>query len=72
MEDDMPSSAIADIKYNFERLRLTVTFVTGRICEYVDVPPEVASSFQSAYSKGTFFNFFIRDRYDFKELTPTH
>jgi hypothetical protein len=46
--------------------------VTGRIYEYVDVPPEVASSFQSAYSKGTFFNFFIRDRYDFKELTPTH
>jgi hypothetical protein len=67
----MPSSAIADIKYDLDRLRLRVTFVSGRIYEYVDVPPEVASSFQSAYSRGTFFNVFIRDRYDFKELTPT-
>jgi hypothetical protein len=72
MEDNMPSSAIADIRYDLDRLRLNVTFVTGRIYEYVDVPPEVASSFQSAYSKGTFFNFFIRDRYDFKELARAH
>ena len=34
----MPSSAIAHIEYNRERERLTVTFVTGRIYEYVDVP----------------------------------
>jgi len=46
-----------------------VTFATGRIYEYVDVPAEVAASFQSAFSKGTFFNGYIRDRYDFRELT---
>jgi lysyl-tRNA synthetase class 2 len=72
MECDMPSSVIADIEYNAGRQRLRVTFVTGRIYEYVDVPEDVASSFQSAFSKGTFFNVFVRDRYDFKELTPTH
>ncbi|MGH6665052.1 MAG: KTSC domain-containing protein [Pseudolabrys sp.] len=66
----MPSSAIADIRYDSGRERLIVTFVSGRIYEYVDVPADVASSFQSAFSKGTFFNVFIRDRYDFKELTP--
>ena len=65
----MPSTAIADIEYDHKRERLTVTFVTGRIYEYVDVPPEVAASFQSAFSKGTFFNNYIRDRYDFRELT---
>jgi hypothetical protein len=65
----MPSTAIADIKYDATRKRLAVTFVTGRIYEYVDVPAEVAASFQSAYSKGTFFNSYIRDRYDFRELT---
>ena len=48
----------------------TVTFVTGRVYEYVDVPVEVAASFQSAFSKGTFFNTYIRDRYDFREITP--
>ncbi len=66
---DMPSTAIATIEYDATRERLTVTFVTGRIYEYVDVPSEVAASFQSAFSKGTFFNSYIRDRYDFRELT---
>jgi KTSC domain len=66
---DMPSTVIADIEYDPERARLTVTFVTGSIYEYVDVPAEVAASFQSAFSKGTFFNGYIRDRYDFRELT---
>jgi hypothetical protein len=65
----MPSTAIANIKYDHTRERLTVTFVTGRIYEYIDVPSEVAASFQSAFSKGTFFNSYIRDRYDFRELT---
>jgi hypothetical protein len=67
----MPSSAIADIQYDPRRERLTVIFVNGRICEYVDVPTEVAASFQSAFSKGTFFNSYIRDRYDFREITAT-
>jgi hypothetical protein len=66
----MPSTAIADTEYDRERKRLTVTFVTGRIYEYVDVPADVAASFQSAFSKGTFFNSYIRDRYDFREITP--
>jgi hypothetical protein len=66
----MPSTAITDIDYDAARQRLTVTFVTGRIYEYIDVPVEVASSFQSAFSKGTFFNGYIRDRYDFREINP--
>ena len=68
----MPSSAIANIEYDSQRERLTVTFVTGRIYEYIDVPSEVAASFRSAFAKGAFFNSYIRDRYDFRELTPSH
>jgi hypothetical protein len=33
------------------------------------VPSHVAASFQAAFSKGTFFNAYIRERYDFRELT---
>ena len=66
----MSSNAVADIRYDQARERLTVTFVTGRIYEYVDVPVEVAASLQSAFSKGTFFNTYIRDRYDFREVMP--
>jgi hypothetical protein len=65
----MPSTVIASIEYDQTRERLIINFVTGRIYEYVDVPSEVAASFQSAFSKGTFFNSYIRDRYDFRELT---
>jgi len=46
--------------------------VTGRIYQYFDVPAEVAASFQSASSKGAFFNCYIRDRYDFREVTRAH
>jgi len=66
----MPPNAISDITYDRKRERLAITFVGGRIYEYVDVPAEVAASFQSAFSKGAFFNSYIRERYDFKELTP--
>ena len=66
----MPSNAVAEIRYDQRARAAAVTFVTGRIYEYVDVPVEVAASFQSAFSKGTFFNTYIRDRYDFREITP--
>jgi hypothetical protein len=68
----MPSTAIAGIDYDAERQRLMVTFVTGRVYEYVDVPPGVARAFRSAFSKGTYFNTYIRDRYDYRELTRAH
>ena len=69
---NMPSGIVDHIHYDRGSERLTVTFVTGRIYEYVDVPPEVAASFQSAFSKGTFFNGYIRDRYDFREIVSAH
>src|SRR5262249_21373483 len=65
----MPSLAISNIGYDRQTERLTVTFMTGRIYEYVDVPAEVAAAFRSAFSKGTYFNGYIRDRYDFREVT---
>jgi lysyl-tRNA synthetase class 2 len=65
------SSAIADIAYETDRERLTVTFVTGRIYEYFDVPSDVAAAFESAASRGTYFNQHIRDRYRFHEITAS-
>jgi hypothetical protein len=67
----MPSTAIADIDYDDDRQQLTVTFVTGRVYRYADVPFDVATSFQSAFAKGAFFNSKIRDRYAFREITPS-
>ena len=64
----MPSSVIADIKYEPEHARLTVSFTTGRIYEYFLVPADDAAQFQSAFSKGNFFNTRIRDKYTCREI----
>ena len=66
----MPSTAIADIQYEQGRKRLTVTFVTGRVYQYDEVPAEVAADFKASRSKGGFFNGQIRDRYRCREITP--
>jgi KTSC domain-containing protein len=68
----MPSTAIAGIQYDSDRQRLFVTFVTGRVYEYIDVPLYVVKAFRSAFSKGTYFNSYIRDRYDYRELAREH
>ena len=66
----MPSSVIADLAYEPERERLVVTFVTGRVYEYRGVPADVVASFETAFSKGAFFNTAIRDNYPCREITP--
>jgi lysyl-tRNA synthetase class 2 len=68
----MPSTAIRDRSYDAGTRRLTVTFVTGRIYVYEDVPPSVAADFDSASSKGRYFNAHIREHYRYREITPTH
>ena len=64
----MPSSVVSSIDYEIEHSRLTVTFTTGRVYEYYMVPAAIASAFQNALSKGTFFNKRIRDKYSCREI----
>lgn len=65
----MPSSVIRFFRYVPETRELKVTFVSGRLYVYEDVPPEVAAAFRNAGSKGTFFNREIRDRYVYRDIT---
>ena len=65
----MPSSVIRFFRYASDRRELTVTFVSGRVYVYEDVPDEVAAAFKNARSKGAFFNRQIRDRYACREVT---
>ena len=66
----MPSTAVRSIDYNPETEQLHVTFVTGRRYLYEEVPAYVAEAFRGAFSKGTYFNKYIRDRYEYAELDP--
>ena len=66
----MPSTVIRDFSYNVATRQLVVTFVTGRVYAYADVPPDVHNAFRASGSKGRFFNQEIRDYYDCRELDP--
>ena len=66
----MPSHVIRDFTYNVATRQLVITFVTGRVYAYADVPPELHSAFRASGSKGRFFNQEIRDNYDCREITP--
>ncbi|PBB19963.1 KTSC domain-containing protein [Mesorhizobium sp. WSM4313] len=60
----MPSTAIRTIHYDPSRRVLSVWFVpTGKRYDYEDVGPEVYTAFKAAFSKGQFFNEFVRDRF---------
>lgn len=65
----MPSSVIRRFRYDERRRRLTVTFVSGDVYQYEDVPPEAAEDFRRAPSKGRFFGPNIRDRYPYHRVT---
>ena len=64
----MPSTVIKRFNYRAETSELEILFVTGRRYLYTDVPPEEADAFRSAFSKGSYFNRQIRDRYACREL----
>ncbi|MGY4623523.1 KTSC domain-containing protein [Bradyrhizobium sp. USDA 4486] len=65
----MPSSVISFFRYAPDTRELKVTFVSGRVYAYEDVPPEAVAAFRGVRSKGTFFNQQIRDRYACREIT---
>jgi hypothetical protein len=64
----MPSTVIQRFDYAPERRELTVTFTTGRVYIYEEVPAEVAERFRSAFAKGRFFNARIRDCFVCREV----
>lgn len=69
--DEMPqreSTAIDDIKYDEKTGQMRVTFTTGRIYVYLDVPMEEYEAFDAAESRGRHFNAHIRDRYEYREV----
>jgi hypothetical protein len=66
----MPSTVIRWFDYRADTRELVVTFTTGRRYVYAEVPLEVAEAFRAAFSKGSFFNRRIRDRFDCTELQP--
>ncbi|MFC6101678.1 KTSC domain-containing protein [Olivibacter domesticus] len=62
----MPSSVIASFTYNPDTLVLRITFVSGLIYAYYDVPPVIYEEMKHVKSKGTYFNRRVKGHYRFK------
>jgi hypothetical protein len=61
----MPSTVIRAFSYDAGRQELRVTFLSGRRYVYREVPAQTYAAMKAAFSKGTFFNRHIRDRFAF-------
>jgi hypothetical protein len=66
----MPSSVIYRFNYDPRTAQLEIIFTTGRRYLYAQVPQHVVDEFRAAFSKGAFFNRYIRDRYECREVDP--
>lgn len=54
--------------YDPAKETLAITFTTGRTYLYFGIPKELHEEFAAAESQGQFFNWRIRDQYEFREL----
>lgn len=64
----MPSSVINHFSYNEKSNTLKITFVTGMVYAYKNVPNQVYQMLKIAGSKGRYFNHHIKDKFKFKKL----
>ncbi len=62
------SQAIHALGYDPDEHVLEVIFNTGRIYQYLDVPPEEHVRLCNARSKGQYFNTRIRDAFAYRTL----
>lgn len=64
----MPSSVVAEIKYDKHSHTLSVVYVSGLVYDYKNVPEEIYVAMRTAFSKGTFLNKYIKGQYEFKRI----
>ncbi len=64
----MPSTVISAFHYDDKRKVLQVVFISGTVYEYLNVPETVYTAMKASFSKGTYFNRYIKDHYKFKKI----
>jgi hypothetical protein len=64
----MPSTLIRAFSYDAASRTLAITFVSGALYRYLDVPEEAAAGMRGAFAKGEYFNRHIRCRYRFERV----
>jgi hypothetical protein len=64
----MPSTVISTINYDVETATLRITYVSGSVYDYKNVPESVFLELRSSHSKGAFFNQQIKNRFPFEKI----
>ena len=65
----MPSTVVAHMDYDATKETLRITFVSGVIYDYKQVPERMYERMKTAKSKGIFLNRHIKGKYDFEKIT---
>ena len=64
-QSDDPGS----VSYDEGSRRLVITFRSGAVYEYTDVPRDVYVGISAAPAKGVYFSTYVKDRYPFRVTT---
>ena len=57
------SSAIEAVGYDVESRRMKIQFTSGNVYDFCGVPEHVYAALVNAFSRGTYYNDHIKDRY---------
>jgi len=64
----MPSTVIDHFSYDSKTSELKITFLSGKVYIYKNVPDEVFEGLKTAGSKGQYFNALVKNKYKFRRL----
>lgn len=64
----MPSSVITAYVYDYAAATLRITYTSGAMYEYLDVPAVTYEAFKAAREKGVFLNKHIKGAFLYKKL----
>ena len=64
----MPSSVVAALRYNAEKMILQVVYMSGKVYEYKSVPKKIYEAMRHSSSKGIYLNKYIKGKYEFEKV----
>jgi hypothetical protein len=64
----MPSSVVSHINYFADQKVLRITYVSGMVYDYKNVPAKIFHDMRNAFSKGTYLNTHIKGRFAFEKV----
>lgn len=65
----MPSSVIANFKYNEDKKALIIVFLSGDTYVYENVPEKIYKEFKAAISKGNYLNRKIKKLFKVRKVS---